>query len=148
MTNISSKPSGLRPAPDIGELGSAQTVGGLYVPRTRVELSPGEEAASLPPSWRAYGIPFQSLNEYLGPLMTIANPALGSEALASMRALQKRLIAHSLTREDDERPSLMAAISAVEDAVQMRLRLEQMQMADEDLVPLSVPEVSVPGETA
>jgi len=32
--------------------------------------------------------------------------------------------------------------------VQMRLRLEQMQMADEDLVPLSVPEVSVPGETA
>ena len=146
MTNISSKPSGLRPSPDIGELGSAQTVGGHYVPRTRVELSPGEEAASLPPSWRTYGIPFQSLNEYLGPLMTIANPAWGSEALAGMRALQRRLIAHSLTREDDERPSLMAAISAVEDAVQMRLRLEQMQMAEEDLAPFAAPEVSVPGE--
>lgn len=146
MSNVSSKPSALRPAPgsvlDVGELGSAQTFNGHYAPRTRLELSPGEEAASLPSAWRAYGISFQSLNEYLGPLLTVANPVWGSEALVRMRSLQKRLIAHSLALEGDDRPNLMAAISTVEDAVQMRLRLEQMQMADEDLVPLSVPGVS------
>lgn len=70
-----------------------------------------------------------SLTNYLGPLMTVANPVWGHDSLRRMRKLQKRLIEHSLTLDESDRGDCMQAIMTVENSVRLRLRYEQMRMS-------------------
>jgi hypothetical protein len=73
---------------------------------------------------------FAPLTDMVGPRMGPANPAWGNDALALLRSLQKRLIAHALTRDAGERRRCLDAIAVLEPAVGMRLRIMQMQMSE------------------
>ncbi len=101
-------------------------------PVMREQLLPGEEAASLPPVVVAQG-PLVPLTRFLGPLLTVANPAWSGDPIPRMRALQKSLVEHSLALEKGDRSELMAAINVVEGAVQLRLRLQQMRMSEAEM---------------
>lgn len=74
--------------------------------------------------------PMGPITQHLGQLLTVANPAWSGDPLPRMRALQKKLIEHSLNLSQEERGPCLQAISVVEQAVQMRLRLQQMRIDD------------------
>ena len=95
---------------------------------SRAQLLPGEEAASLRPLNAKLPSQIASLTRFLGPHLTVANPAWCGDPVPRMRALQKRLVEHSLTLPGSERAPCMRAISVVEKAVQLRLRYQQMYM--------------------
>jgi len=94
---------------------------------SRAQLRPREEAASLLPLNAAPPGPIAPLTRLLGPEYTVANPAWTDHAVRYMRALEKRLVEHSLTLPQEERGACMEAISVVELNVQWRLRLQQMR---------------------
>lgn len=98
----------------------------------REQLLPGEEAASLPPLPVAQG-PVVPLTRFLGPLLTVGNPAWSGDPVPRMRALQKALVECSLALKEDDRSELMSAIKVVESAVQLRLRLQQMRMSEAEM---------------
>lgn len=100
-------------------------------PLNRAQLLPGEEAASLPPPIpQGAMIP---LTRFLGPILTVANPAWIGDPVPHLRGLQKSLVAFSLTLAEGKRSELMAAINVVETAVQLRLRLQQMRMTEAEM---------------
>jgi hypothetical protein len=96
-------------------------------------LLPGELEASLPSPADLPEGAVAPLTRFLGPLLTVANPAWVGDPVPRMRALQKALVAHSLTLAEDDRSSLMGAISVVETAVQWRLRWQQMRMTEAEM---------------
>lgn len=114
---------------DVGEIVSAPHVEPV-VPVTRAQLLPAEEAASLRPLNASVPSPVAPLTRFLGPLLTVANPAWGEDAVPRFRNLQKRLLEHSLSLPEDERSPSLAAIRTVEKAVQLRLRYQQMHMSE------------------
>jgi hypothetical protein len=98
-------------------------------PVSRTSLAPMDEAASVPnPGHWAAPSGISPLTRYLGPMLTVASPAWAGDPVPRMRSLQKKLVEHSLTLESAERPACLAAISVVETAVRLRLRLQQMRM--------------------
>lgn len=117
-------------SPGFGELGGIprEEVGSVM----RAQLLPGEEAASLPPIQVAQG-PVVSLTRFLGPLLTVANPAWSGDPVPRMRSLQKSLVERSLELKEGDRSELMEAINVVECAVQLRLRLQQMRMSEAEM---------------
>lgn len=126
------RPGGVGFSLDVGEINSlpqAPTSG----PVSRAHLLPGEEAASLPLPSAAPPSAISPLTRFLGPLLTVANPVWTNEGLPRMRRLQKKLVEHSLTLPEEDRSDCMAAISVVENAVQLRLRLQQMRMSDAEM---------------
>ncbi len=73
------------------------------------------------------------LTNFLGTLLTVANPVWMSDPVPGMRMLQKKLIAHALTLDEKDRSECMDAIAVVDNAVQLRLRWQQMRMTEEEL---------------
>ncbi len=118
--------------PDAGEIHS---VAG-QLPRRQVagaELLPEQAAVSLAPPASATPAPLAALTRLLGPLLTVASPAWCGDPVPRMRALQKRLVEHSLGLAEDDRGGCMAAMMVVEQAVQLRLRLQQMRSSEAEL---------------
>ena len=99
------------------------------------ELYPGEAAASLVQPSSAMDSGITALTSFLGTLLTVANPAWMGDPIPKMRGLQRRLIEHSLNQEEGRRHTCLAAISVVENAVQLRLRFQQMRMTDAEMQP-------------
>lgn len=95
----------------------------------RNDLSPWEESASLPPPHPAAQETLAPLTRFLGAALTVANPAWSRDPLPGLRALQKRLVDHSLALDPAERGESLDAILVVENAVRLRLRLQQMELA-------------------
>lgn len=96
------------------------------------DLSNSEHALSVPP----VGPPprqLQALTDLLGKGVTIGNIAWTPAALPDMRALQKTLVEHSLKLEKEDRADCLAAILVVEEAVKLRLRLQQMHENEAEL---------------
>lgn len=99
------------------------------IPLKRTDLSPWEETASLEPDVPAAQETLAPLTRFLGAALTVANPAWSRDPLPGLRALQRRLVDHSLALAQSERADSMDAILVVEDAVRLRLRLQQMELA-------------------
>jgi hypothetical protein len=118
---------GLGTSRDVGELDNLQ-LETSFVPISRIQLLPGEEAASLLAPSTATPYATAALTRFLGPVLTVANPAWSGDPVPRMRMLQKRLVEHSLTLPEDDRSECMGAIMVVEKAVKLRLRLQQMEM--------------------
>jgi hypothetical protein len=72
----------------------------------------------------------EPITQHLGNALTIANPVWTGNPVPDMRALQKKLIEYSLAVSPEERGPCLQAITVVEGAVRMRLRLQQMRMDD------------------
>ena len=117
---------------DVGEIVSAPHVDPV-APVTRAQLHPAQEAASLRPLNASVPSPVAPLTRFLGPLLTVASPAWGEDAVPRFRKLQKQLLEHSLSRPEDERGPSLAAIRTVEKAVQLRLRYQQMHMSEVEM---------------
>ncbi|AIY39665.1 hypothetical protein LT85_0505 [Collimonas arenae] len=91
-------------------------------------------AAALAQPAQAVDRALAPLIDFLGPLLTIASPAWSGDPVPRMRDLQKILVAHSLTLDRAERDPCLAAISVVEQAVTLRLRLQQLRMSELDML--------------
>jgi hypothetical protein len=111
-------------------------------PVNRTDLAPWEERASLPPALAADAETLAPLTQFLGPALTVANQAWSRDPLPGLRALQRRLVDYSLTLDTAERGDSMAAILVVEDAVRLRLRLQQMELAPAGQGPSGAPGAS------
>ncbi|HWW05965.1 hypothetical protein [Collimonas sp.] len=98
--------------------------------KSRTYLLPQEEAASLPPPLIITAPAMLLLNRMLGARLTFDNPAWSGDPLPRMRALQRKLIEQSLTRPPGDRTECMDAIRLVEQAVQLRMRWQQMRKSD------------------
>jgi hypothetical protein len=133
-------PSGIRtggsPPVDVADISSH---GGedAHEVKALTDLLPAEQALSLPPPASATPGPHEPLTRFLGPLLTVANPAWSGDPVPRLRALQKMLVECSLALDKDDRRECMAALSVVETAVQLRLRFQQMRMteAEKDTLP-------------
>jgi hypothetical protein len=99
----------------------------------RVDLAPWQEAASLSPDAAQGEAALARLTRFLGAPLTVASPAWSRDPLPGLRALQKSLVAHSLTLDQGERADSMGAIGVVERAVRLRLRWQQMELGSEPL---------------
>ena len=116
---------------DVGELAEIHSVGNANpILKARPDLLPGEEEASLPPLEVQSDPTLVSLKQLLGERLTSGNAAWSGDPIPRMRALQKKLIEHSLTLEQADRMPCMDAIRVVELAVQWRLRWQQMRRSD------------------
>jgi hypothetical protein len=117
-------------APEPVETGEIHSVPGAQLaPKSRLLLSPSEEALSLPPPAELPNA-VAPLTDLIGARLTVDNPAWSGDPVPAMRLLQKTLVAASLERGDGERGALLRAIELVEQAVQMRLRWQQMKRSD------------------
>jgi hypothetical protein len=95
------------------------------------QLGPAEARVSMPSEENVGGAnPIGALTQFIGPALTVNSPAWSGDPVHAMRSLQKKLVEHSLTLDEKNRAPCLAAISVVEDAVQWRLRLQQMRMND------------------
>lgn len=99
-------------------------------PIGRVLLLPEEDRLSLPSLEERAHTPLAPLTRFLGPRLTVASPAWVGDPIPLMRALQKKLVEYSLTQDESDRSECMDAILVVENAVQMRLRFQQMCMGE------------------
>lgn len=115
---------------DIGEIGGVPDDLSTYA-ISRAQLPPAIEAISLPSVNTQSNSAIAPLTEFLGPALSVDNAAWKGDPIPRMRALQKRLVEHSLALPENDRTDCMKAISVVENAVQMRLRLQQMEMMEE-----------------
>lgn len=129
--NISRTSNGVRgrDQTDFGEIQSIPE--GPIEPKLRSQLKEAEEQlsinrAELPPRLSA------ALNTVLGLRLTVDNPVWVGDSIPGLRALQKKLVEHSLTLEGDARSHCMTSISLVEKAVRLRLRWLQMQRSEEE----------------
>jgi hypothetical protein len=122
-------PAGL--SVDVGEIHTLPQES-LARPVVRLDLLPEEERASLPQQFATADSTIEPLNRFLGPALTFANPVWTGDPVPRLRGLQKKLVEHSLTLDQSDRSECMAAISVVETAVQLRLRLQQMRMTEEE----------------
>lgn len=106
----------------VAENGEAPPIGLL-------QLGPAEAKVSMPSEETVGGKnPVSVLTKFFGPALTVNSPAWSGDPVHGMRGLQKRLVEHSLSLDEKDRAPCLAAISVVEDAVQWRLRLQQMRM--------------------
>lgn len=124
--------AGLDPA----EYGAIHSVPSTPLLKARPDLLPAEEALSLPPP-EPKDPKIALLNRALGAALTVDNPVWSGDPVPQLRALQKLLIADSLTRPQHERGAALGALKVVEQAVRLRLRWQQMRRsaaeADVDL---------------
>jgi hypothetical protein len=118
------------PEDDESILSIAAPDGATYVSRTA--LSPEDEEVSLPSMESGGNEAIAPLTRFLGPQLTVANPAWSADPVPQMRALQKKLVEHSLTLAPGDRGECMEALRIVENAVQLRLRFQQMRMTEEE----------------
>lgn len=123
------RPRALEPI-ELGEIQSQPE--GLLTPKVRGLLKPGEEALSLPGSTELPNA-VAPLTSILGTRLTVDNPAWSNDPVPGMRGLQKTLVTFSLQLEEGDRADLLNAIRLVENAVQMRLRLQQMRRSEAEL---------------
>ncbi|MFZ6773936.1 hypothetical protein ACO0LB_14590 [Undibacterium sp. SXout7W] len=117
--------------PDFNDLGGVNNA--KKTPVMRNHLQPGELAASLPSITDIPQNTVEPLTRFLGPSLTFASPAWIGDPIPRMRALQKTMIAHSLTLEEENRSDLMGSINEVETFVQWNLRFQQMRIPDAEL---------------
>lgn len=122
--------AGHRPI-DLSEFGEIQNLPETTAAELRpLSLLQSEEAdASIPDS----GIgarEFEPLTKILGSRLTWGNPVWSGDPIPRLRALQKKLVEHSLMLEEGDRRDCLDAISLVEVAVQLRLRWLQMRRSD------------------
>lgn len=131
--NISRTSSNVRGrAPELTDFGEIQSIPeGPIEPKLRSQLMEAEEQLSLPRTELPARLS-AALNTVLGLRLTVDNPVWAGDPIPGLRALQKKLVACSLTLDDEERSECMASISLVERAVQLRLRWLQMQRSDEE----------------
>lgn len=119
---------------DVGEMGEIQTVvREVLVPKALPMLGQEEALASMPSADDTIDRKILLLNRAIGEKLTVNNPVWTGDPIPRMRALQKRLIAYSLTLETEERQPCMDAIRVVEQNVQLRLRWQQMKRSDLEL---------------
>ncbi|SFL98021.1 hypothetical protein [Rugamonas rubra] len=97
------------------------------------ELAPEQAAVSLAAADAATPGAAAALTRLLGPALTVASAAWCGDPLPAMRALQKRLVEHSLGLAAARRGDCMAAIVVLEQAVRLRLRLQQMRLSEAEL---------------
>lgn len=116
---------------ELGEIASLPE--SILVPKSRDLLKPGEAAVSLPPPLELPNA-VAPLTDILGTSLTVNNPAWSGDPVPSMRMLQKTLIARSLELEPEARGDLLRAIELVEQAVQMRLRWQQMRRSEIEML--------------
>jgi hypothetical protein len=116
-------------AAEFAEIHSLQTE--LLAPKTHAALQPEEEALSLPPP-EPNDPKMELLGRALGSAVTTDNPVWRGNAIPRLRALQKALIAHSLTRERDDRRTGLDAVRVLERNIRLRLRWQQMARSDNE----------------
>lgn len=117
-------------APEPVETGEIHSLQGVELaPKSRLLLSPSEEALSLPPPAELPNA-VAPLTGLIGARLTVDNPAWSGDPVPAMRLLQKTLVATSLELDDGDRGDLLRAIELVERAVQLRLRWQQMKRSD------------------
>lgn len=116
-------------AAEFAEIHSLQTE--LLAPKTHAALQPEEEALSLPPP-ELLDPKMEVLGRVLGSALTSDNPVWRGNAIPRLRALQKALIAHSLTRERDDRRTGLDAVRVLERNIRLRLRWQQMARSDNE----------------
>lgn len=123
-------------AAEFAEIHSLQTE--LLAPKTHAALQPEEEALSLPPP-DPLDPKMEVLGRVLGSAVTADNPVWRGNAIPRLRALQKALIAHSLTRERDDRRIGLDAVRVLEQNIRLRLRWQQMARSDNEANAADVP---------
>ncbi|WUR13071.1 hypothetical protein E7V67_025840 [[Empedobacter] haloabium] len=116
-------------AAEFAEIHSLQTE--LLAPKTHAALQPEEEALSLPPP-ELLDPKMEMLGRVLGSPLTSDNPVWRGNAIPRLRALQKALIADSLTRERDDRGTGLDAVRVLERHIRLRLRWQQMARSDNE----------------
>lgn len=114
-------------AAEFAEIHSLQTE--LLAPKSRATLRPDEEELSLPPPELA-DPKMALLGRALGSAVTTDNPVWRGNPVPRLRALQKALIAHSLTRDKDDRRIGLDAVRVLERGIRLRLRWQQMARSD------------------
>jgi len=122
----SGAPVGLDPS-EFAEIYSLQKTPATLRPREA--LQPEEEALSLPPPEPA-DPKISLLNRALGARLTTDNPLWSGNPVPHLRALQKSLIAHSLTLQQAQRRPCLDALTVVERAILLRLRWQQMRRSE------------------
>jgi hypothetical protein len=116
---------------DAGEVGEIKSVGRQeLVPKALPELLPQEADASMPSLEDQVDRKIALLNRAIGLRLSVNNPVWTGDPVPRMRALQKRIIEYSLGLEQPQRQPAMEAVRVVEQAVQLRLRWQQMQRSD------------------
>lgn len=116
---------------DVGEAGEIHNVADtVALTKVRPALLPAEEEASLPAQAIERDPVLAMVSRILGERLTSDNLAWRGDPVPVMRSLQKMLVAHSLTLDQDQRQPALAAIGAVEQAVQWRLRWAQMRRSE------------------
>jgi hypothetical protein len=118
---------------DVGEIQSLEKA----LPPQSVstaELNPGAASVSLPLLHNEVPSAIEPLTRYLGPDLTVGNPAWTGDPVPKLRGLQRSLIEHSLTLDESERGTCLTALTIVEKAVGYRLRLQQLQMTELDVI--------------
>lgn len=102
----------------------------LPTPKSRPLLQPGEEALSLPPPGPGPDPKLQMLSQSIGAPLSFDNPVWRGNPLPPLRGLQKLLLEQALAQPPEARATYLDAIRIVEQAVQMRLRWQQMRRSD------------------
>ena len=123
-------------AAEFAEIHSLQAE--LLAPKSRATLQPGEEALSLPAQELA-DPKMALLSRALGSAVTTDNPVWRGNPVPGLRALQKALITHSLTRAKDDRRIGLDAVRILERSIRLRLRLQQMARSDSEGAPPAQP---------
>lgn len=116
-------------AAEFAEIHSLQTE--LLAPKSRATLQPAEEALSLPPPELA-DPKMSLLGRALGSFVTTENPVWRGNPVPCLRALQKALIAHSLTLAKEDRRAGLDAVRVLERDIRLRLRWQQMSRSDSE----------------
>ena len=132
QTSRSLRPGALGSHNDVGEIRSLEQPLPLEAISSG-ELYPGEAAASLQQPSSAMDSAISALTDFLGTLLTVASPAWMGDPVPTMRGLQRCLIEHSLGLEEQQRHGCLAAVSVVENAIQLRLRFQQMRMTEAEM---------------
>ncbi|QGZ42129.1 hypothetical protein IP92_05475 [Pseudoduganella flava] len=102
--------------------------------KPREALHPEEEALSLPQPEQP-DPKIELLNRALGAHRTIANPLWSGDPVPRLRGLQKALIAHALTLQQERRRTCLDALTVIEQAIRLRLRWQQMRRSEVDTPP-------------
>jgi hypothetical protein len=135
MSTIPTRRIGTPRGIEFGDLTDIQNLPEVTLdPRGRPSLLPEEIALSLPETVNVASVEIQILNRMLGPKLTVDNPVWRGDPVPRMRALQKLLVAHSLSLPEDDRSECLDAISLVERAAQLRLRWLQMRLSEMELI--------------
>jgi hypothetical protein len=112
---------------DYGEIQNISEV--LLEPKARSQLREVEERLSIPNTELPARVA-DALNTAIGLRLTVDNPVWSGDPIPRLRALQRKLVEHSLLLDAEDRSEYMSSISVVERAVQLRLRWLQMKRSD------------------